>query len=176
MGSSLAGAFWELCLLKRRPQDIPFSPFLFKVVVCGYFLRCTAINLVGFPFAEAILLGAVMTVLLLAVFEVLLLIRGYRKRMLQTVTAMMGTKLVLFPAAFALRYWFHIIEQSGTRSDLAGYLWVLLFVWGLFIAAHILRHALNARLIVGFFIAIAYLFLEFRVMFIVHHEFAQWLV
>lgn len=174
--TTLIRAFWEVCLLKRRPQDIPASGFLFKLVLCGYILRSLAINAFGFAVAEAIVLSLVMTALLLLVVYALLLIPGHGRRMLQTATAIMGTALVLFPPSLALRYWFHVIEQSGTRSSLAGYLWVMLFVWGLFIAAHILRHALNTRLIVGFVIAVAYVFLEFQVMFVVHRTLGQQLV
>jgi hypothetical protein len=169
----LVAAFWEICLLKRRPQDIPASRFLFNVVVGLYVLQSTAINLFAFPFGEAFLLGVVMTMFLLLVIRTLLQFRRYPKRMLQAATAMMGASIVLFLPVLALRYWFHIIEQAGTRSNLAGYVWVFLFVWELFISAHILRHALNTRLLIGFFLSIAYVFLEFQAMFVLHHAFGQ---
>ena len=58
--------------------------------------------------------------------------------------------------------------RPRTTSNLAGHCWIALFVWELFIAAHILRHALDMRLIAGFFIAIAYVFFEFQVMYVAH--------
>jgi len=170
----LVAAFWEICLLKRRPQDIPASRFLFNTITCLYVLQSTTINLFAFPFGEAFLLGVLTTALLLVVIRTLLQLRGHAKRMLQAATAMMGASIVLFLPVLALRYWFYIIEASGTRSNLAGYAWVLLFVWELFIFAHILRHALNTRLLIGFFVSIAYVFLEFQAMVALHHALGQW--
>jgi hypothetical protein len=135
-----------------------------------------AINLIGFTLAEACSLSVVMTVLLLLTIRTLLSLRGHAERSLQTVTAIMGTSIILFLPALVLRYWFHVIEKSGTQSNIAGYLWVSLFVWELFISAHILRHALGTRLMVGFFVSIAYVFLEFQVMVFFHRALGQWLV
>jgi len=164
----LAGAFWEICLLKRAPQELPASRFLFNAVAVVFILRGAVINAFSFPIPEALMLNIIMTGLLLLTLFALLYLRSSQARLLQTATAMMGSSIILFPAALALRFWFHVIEQSGSSSQFAGHCWVLLFVWELFIAAHILRHALNARLIAGFFIAIAYVFLEFQVMYIAH--------
>ncbi len=168
----LASAFWEICLLRRGPQDLPDSVFLFNFVVTSYCLLGIGINLVGFKFEEACVLSVAMTTLLLLSLKALLLIRGYGHRMRQTATALMGASIILFIPALALRIWFHIIERSEAQSSLAGYAWVGLFVWELFISAHIFRHALNIRLLAGFFVSIAYVFLEFRVMYFIHHSFA----
>lgn len=167
--------FWDICRLKRLPQDIPASQFLFNLVLCIHLLLGTIINLVGFPIMEACLLSLLMTTLLLLVIRTLLLMRGHGERMLQTATAFMGTAIVLFLPALALRYWFYVIEKSGTASNLAGYLWVCLFVWERFIAAHILRHALGIKLMAGFLISIAYVFLEFQVVVTFHRAISQWL-
>ena len=174
--AKLITPFWDICRLKRAPQDIPESRFLFNIVLCAYLLLGTTINLIGFPIAEACMLSLLMTALLLLVIRTLLQLRGYTGRMLQTATAIMGTSIVLFLPALSLRYWFYVIEKSGTESNLAGYIWVCLFVWERFILAHILRHALGTRLLVGFFISIAYVFLEFQVVVIFHRALGQWLV
>ncbi|MFT4560384.1 MAG: hypothetical protein ACI9BW_000118 [Gammaproteobacteria bacterium] len=169
---SLARAFWEICCLKRAPQDLPASRFLFNCTLLSYVVLGTAINLIGFGFAEACSLSLAMTALLLVSIRLLLQIRGYRARLQQTATAMMGASIVLFVPAVVLRYWFHLIELNGSESNLAGYIWVALFVWQLFISANIFKHALGMRLLGGFFISIAYVLLEFRVMFFVHQSFA----
>ena len=164
----LVNAFWQICLLRRAPQDLPASQFLLRLITVVFVLRGAAINAFSFDVGEAIALNVIMTVVLFAALGFLLALRGFGPRFSQTATAMMGTTIVLFPAALALRYWFHVIEHSGTTSNLAGHCWVVLFVWELFIAAHILRHALEMRLIAGFFIAIAYVLLEFQVMYVAH--------
>ena len=167
----LALAFWEICRLRLGPKDLPDSGFLFRCVLTSYVLLGAGINLIGFAAAEAWALSITMTVLLLVTTQALLLIRGYPRRMQQTATAIMGTQIVLFAPALALRYWFHLIERAESQSALAGYFWLGLFVWELFISAHILRHALNTRLLVSFFISVAYVFLEFRVLYFVHYAF-----
>lgn len=173
--TKLIAPFWDICRLKRAPQDIPASRFLFNLVLFLYVVLGTTINLIGFTFAEACVLSLLMTGLLLLVIRTLLLLRGFNGRMLQTATAVMGASIVLFLPALGLRYWFYVIEKTGTESNLAGYLWVCLFVWERFISAHILRHALDTRLMVGFFISIAYVFLEFQVVVIFHRALGQWL-
>ncbi len=168
--------FWEICRFKRPPQDIPASPFLFKLVLCIHVLAGTIINVVGFSIVEACLLSLLMTALLLLAIRILLLMRGHAERILQTGTAFMGASIVLFLPALALRYWFYVIEKSGTESNIAGYVWVCLFVWERFIAAHILRHALDTKLMVGFLLSIAYVFLEFQVVVIFHNAVSRWLI
>ena len=167
----LARAFWEICLLKRAPQDLPASQFLLGCTLLSYVFLGIAINLIGFGFAEACTLSVAMTALLLISIRLLLRIRGYDARLQQTATAMMGTSIVLFVPAVILRYWFHLIELNGSESNLAGYIWVALFVWQLFISANIFRHTLGMRLFGGFIVSIAYALLEFRVMFFVHQSF-----
>jgi hypothetical protein len=167
----LARAFWEICLLKRSPQDLPASQFLLSCTLLTYIVLGIAINLIGFGLAEACTLSVAMTTLLLISIRLLLQIRGYAARLSQTATAMMGASIVLFLPAVALRYWFHLIELNGSGSNLPGYMWVALFVWQLFISANIFKHALGMRLLGGFLISIAYVLLEFRVMFFVHKSF-----
>jgi hypothetical protein len=170
--SRLVGAFWEICLLRRSPEDVPASRFLFNGVVSTYCLLGVGINLVGFDFPEACVLSVSMTALLLTTLKALLLIRGNAERLRQSAIALMGASIILFVPALVLRLWFHIIESSNAQSNAAGYVWVGLFVWELFISAHILRHALNTRLLAGFFVSIAYVFLEFRLMSFIHQSFA----
>lgn len=172
---NLIKPFWDICRLKRMPQDIPASRFLFNVVLCTYLLLATVFNMVGSTIAEACLFSLLMTTLLLVFIRILLLMRHYDGRMLQTATALMGASIVLFPPRFALRYWFYIIENSGTESNLAGYLWICLFIWERFISAHILRHALNIRFMFGFLISVGYVFFEYQIIIIFHRAVAQWL-
>tara|TARA_B100001123_G_scaffold438827_2_gene574442 strand:- start:857 stop:1396 length:540 start_codon:yes stop_codon:yes gene_type:complete len=172
---NLIKPFWDICKLKRMPQDIPESRFLFNVVLCTYLLLSTVFNLIGSTITEACLFSLLMTTLLLVFIRILLLTRQYDRRMLQTATALMGTSIVLFPASFALRYWFYVIENSGTESNLAGYLWICLFIWERFISAHILRHALDIRFIFGFLISVGYVCFEYQVIVVFHRAVTQWL-
>lgn len=172
----LIAPFWDICRFKRPPQDIPASRFLFNLVLCLQVLAGTIVNLVGFSITEACLLSLLMTTLLLLAIRTLLLVRGHAGRLLQTATAFMGASIVLFPPALGLRYWFYVIEKSGTESNLAGYAWICLFFWECFIAAHILRHALGIKLMAGFLISLAYVFLEFQVVIIFHNAISQWLL
>ena len=171
----LSRAFWDVCLLRRRPQDLPNSGFLLNTVVALYFALGLLLNLFGLSFVEAVVLSAAMTGLLIVTIHTLLMLRGHRERARQTITALMGAAIVLFLPALALRYWFYVIETAGTQSRLAAYVWIFLFVWESFIAAHVLRHALNLRLIFAYFIAIAYILLEFQVLIALHTALGRWL-
>jgi hypothetical protein len=41
-------------------------------------------------------------------------------------------------------------------------LWLAVFGWNLLIMAHILRHAINSNLVIGFMLAVAFVFIDIQ--------------
>lgn len=170
----LANAFWGICLLRVRPQDLPASRVLFNLTLSCYIAANILINLLGLAPGEAVVLGVAVSLLVLLITKTILQIKGVAERFAQTATAMLGTGVLLSIPAFALRYWFYVLEQTKTKSDLAGIIWILFFIWNLFIMAHILRHALDIRLLKGFLISAGYVVIIFQITIALHRLLSPW--
>ena len=83
-------------------------------------------------------------------------------RIVQTLTALMGTGALIGTLALILLI---VFQTSPVPSGVGTLLMWAIFVWNLSVVAHILRHALDAHFVIGFLIAIGYtVFLnQFRV-------------
>jgi hypothetical protein len=151
-----------MCLLRLKPQDIPASPALLKATLTLYLGANIAVSLIGSSVVEALIFGTLGTLLEIAFTIAALYVRGCPARITQTLTALVGTGILTSIPACLLRYWFSVLQARDLDPELAVNVWILVFVWRLFIIAHILRHALNTRLIFGFLIAVGYVFVLFQ--------------
>ena len=162
-----------MCLLRLRPQDIPASPALLATTLAVYLSANVAVSLIRSTLVEALILVSIDTLLGVAFIFVALHLRHYPERLTQTLTALLGTGVVMSIPAYALHRWFSLLQARDLESELAVNLWVLLFVWNLLVMAHILRHALNTRFIFGFFITVGYVLVLFRFMGVIQSLFGQ---
>lgn len=155
--------FWEICLLRGTPRELPRSPVLLGLVV-ALGLVIDNINL-GFavPAASAVqVAGAVLvhTGLLAGSLTGLLALTGYAARVVQTLTALIGSGLILSLIAMPL------IMLSGLSGQLAlvlAVLLVILNIWSLLVTMHILRHALSINRILAGLLAAGYYLLSLMV-------------
>ena len=151
----LGQAYVSMCLLRLRPQDMPASSALLLVSA----IACTAtsflLNAIDLALPEALLLAVTGTLVVVAVVIGMLALIQRLDRASQTLSALFGTSVVLFVPAWPLLSWMSELRAAGQRSDVAETLWLLLFVWSLFVMAHIFRNALSTRQIGGFFAALA---------------------
>ena len=152
----LGNAFWGVCLLRTRPQDIPASHPLYLLLLGLYTAANLLVQLFGASGLEALSSSLIESALLVAFTRGLLGLRGLQVRAMQTLTALLGTGVVMTPPALALRIWFVRLDHAQAHSELANVLWIGFFVWNLFVTAHVLRHALEVRLFVGFSLALSY--------------------
>lgn len=151
--------FWEICLLRKGPEEVPYSPLLLLLLlVLGYVLDNLRINLLlpgitGFHLAGILLIH---TLLMLLVTAGLLSVFGYRSRIVQTLTALTGTGIILSVLMLPFDYVTSLNPKNPTMAAL-----VVMFVqiWSLVIVGHILSHALSVHRMTGVIIAIGYLIL-----------------
>ncbi len=154
--------FIDLCLLRRAPQDLPPSrEILALVVVAGMLGSMLLAMSAGERAMIGLLQGTLDIILLLAVLHVILRLQEKSARLVQTATALIAVDtliglIALLPLTLAVR-----ADDQGNLIALAGLLFLVLVVWGVLVSAHILRHALEIRLIQGVFLAIAYDLLSF---------------
>lgn len=151
----LGQAYMSICLLRLRPQDLPASSALLLISGAAYTLTNLIVLTIDLALPEALVLAVAVTVVVVAVVSAMLALIRRRQRAGQTLSALFGTSVILFVPGYPLLVWMNALRESGQRSDLAETLWLLLFVWSLFVMAHIFRNALSTRLIGGFFAALA---------------------
>ncbi|RMD78669.1 MAG: hypothetical protein D6809_05350 [Gammaproteobacteria bacterium] len=154
--------FWEICLLRLGPQDLPASPLLAALATAAYLLVGWLLGLVRLPAGQAFLASLLDTLLLAVLARIVLWVRDLGRRFLQTYTALAGSGAVLGLVILPVLLW----EGRGGTGEAAALLPLLLLawtVWGLVVMAHILRHALGIRFVTAVGLSLVYLYLALRV-------------
>jgi hypothetical protein len=96
------------------------------------------------------------TALLIVFIQALLYLLSRGTRILQTLTAMAGSGSLLGLVALPLVLWGQPSQAEEQVSGLLLYAWLLLLLWNLLVAGHILRHALSTSLGIGVGVALLY--------------------
>lgn len=151
--------FWEICLLRKGPEDIPYSlPLFVLLLLFGYLLDNLRINLL-LPEVTAWQLAGILllhTLLMLLITSGLLLFFGYRARIVQTLTTLTGTGIILSVLLLPFDYLTRLNPNNLTMFSL---IILAVQIWSLVIVGHILSHALSVHRLTGVIIAIGYLIL-----------------
>lgn len=144
-GRSLA----ELCLLRRGPQDLPYSPsFTWGWLSALLALQWLVARHAGSPVELAFGRLAITLLVVVGVTRALLKSRGLLNRAEQTIAAFAATgvifALLVLPIALSLQ---PPVAGTALGSDqfLLAVLGVMLFLWKLRIDAHIWQQALDLR-------------------------------
>jgi hypothetical protein len=146
---SLFRLFWDICLLRTTPAQVPWSPALLLVVLLVSLLIDNLNLAISIPregWAHVPLVVLVHSGFYYGSLALLLWLTGYRARIVQTLTALAGSGFILSLLAMPL-----LLLMSGMQSNtsLLALLLLILNLWSLLVMAHILRHALS----VGFMLA-----------------------
>lgn len=156
--------FIDLCLLRRAPQDLPASSVLLAmVIVVGMIGSMLLAMSAGEKALIGLMQGTLDAALTMGALHAILSVVDKRARFLQTATALIGADtliglIALLPLSLAV-----MADETNGTIALAGLLFLALVVWGILASAHILRHALEIRLMQGVFLAIAYDILSFLI-------------
>lgn len=158
-------AFFDICRLIKRPQDIPESKNLLTLCVVIYgFLSILLANL-SQPTEKAILAGVVEVALIMIFSLALLQTRGKSSRWTQTVTALVGTGIIVSIIAFPVYILIGVGElsefESSTGQSIGLLLLAVLACWNIAIMGHILRHALEVNFMLATMLAITYIWIIF---------------
>lgn len=155
----LVARFWEICLLRKGPEDAPYSPpLLLLLLILGYAVDNLRVNLLLAEVPPGQLVGILLlhTLLMLSITIGLLALFGYRARIVQTLTALTGTGIILSLLMLPLDYITRLSPQNFTMASL---IIMAMQIWSLVIVGHILSHALSVHRLTGVIIAIGYLIL-----------------
>ncbi len=156
---ALLNYFFELCLLRRKPQDLPASSALFALILVVNLLVGVVMLQGRFGgMAPALVVGLIDTLLLLGGLWLLLRWRGHPARLVQSATALIGSSVLL--ALVAIPLLSMVAPEPTAGSGLASLLYLLLMIWAHVVMGHILRHALDVPLGNGVALAIAFTLLS----------------
>lgn len=153
--------FLELCLLRRGPQDVAFSPSVLALALLLYVL----VGLISWGivdgFAWALVKVFVSLSLVVIYTQLVLRIAGHGERFAQSMTAIAASGVVF--GLLALPSLIGIQRALETKQPLGLELlvnWVLVF-WELTVLGHIYRHALSLnRLSLGVLVALGLLIMD----------------
>ncbi|MEP7044710.1 MAG: hypothetical protein ABI843_16710 [Dokdonella sp.] len=139
---------FDLCRFRREPQDVPYSVnLLAALVAASVALDALVGGLLGDAQA-ALADSALSAAVVLALCAIALSIRGLGPRYVQTASALFACGL-LFSLVQGIVAWLagsppaSPATPSGVQLILY-FVMLALFVWGIGVYAHIMRHAMNA--------------------------------
>jgi hypothetical protein len=158
---ALIKVFWDIARWRRGPRDLPASPALLAVVAVLYLCANVALTrLVDGP-VLALTRGVADLGFTLAAFWLCLVVGQRAHRVLQTLTAVLGTGTLVTVPAIALAA---VGQQLGPPGPDAAALTLLLLlpvlIWQVAVLAHIVQQALDAPLVTGIAVATSYALLD----------------
>ena len=151
--------FWEICLLRKGPQDVPSASVLFWILLTtGLFVDLfMAVNFVDFQ--SAILLVITNTLALFAMVAGLLMLFSYRNRIIQTLITLIGTGLIFSVIRIPLMFIFKAMPDHG---GMFGFVEIFVLIWSLVVVAHILRHALSTEFLLAGMLSFGYFMVSYQ--------------
>jgi len=151
-------AFLDICLLKKRPQDLPASIEFLVICLLSYTTASILLAIPTLTIINAVIAGCIETALIMLITYLLLLLKSNKERWLQTTTALSGTGAMFGILALPLFYW--VAYTANAKSDQASVnlLVILLVIWNIAVMAHILRHALTVSFTTGVLVSLVYLY------------------
>lgn len=148
---------WDICLLRRGPQDLPASGSVLLFTLLLEYLLSVILHSIVLPDVPALRLASILLVLnvgVIVTIALLLILFQYRNRILQSLTALAGTSLifniVIFP--FAL-----LASLEPGRPTLGGSLVLMIQIWSLVVSGHIFTQAMSINRFLGVTIAFCFL-------------------
>jgi len=138
----LFALFWQLCLFRRGPQDVPYAPALLVIILLAEMaLGVASVLMLEKSYqseqAAGVLLG--LTVWLALVWGILGF-KGQKTRFVQTMTACLGTDLVMTLLVLPLQVFLVTYPESGSAPYL---LRLVVLIWDILIKGRIYSAAMN---------------------------------
>lgn len=151
-------AFWQILLLKKSPETIPYSPLLLTTALMLHLLVGIGGGLINLAGDVALIQAALGTLLLVGFTYLLMMFHGLGNRLVQTMTALAGCEFLIGLMGLPLSVW--IVSVDKANLALPVMLTLLLLGWYVAVFAHIWRHALEVSKWRGFLFAIGYVIIS----------------
>ena len=151
--------FFDICIFKKGPQDIPASNWLLRLLIPVYAFVSYLLLMLSSDSYSAILQVLVEILLILGSSWVVLFIAKKPARYQQTTSALIATDAMI--SFFALPA---MATMIGQGSALAFIVIILLMLWHWAISGHIFSKALEQPFAFGLGVAFLYILVSYQVM------------
>jgi len=151
--------FFDICLLRAGPQDLPASTFLLRALVLLNLSLSALLVYARSDFQHAFWGTIIDFAVLVLMLQMLLRLTGFVARFNQTLTAFMGIDIIIGLISLPFSYAFLAARQAGEVALLSGVIWQLTGIWAVVVTASIIKHATKLNLAYGVVFSMAYFIL-----------------
>ena len=155
----LCRQFFQVCLLQRKPQDLPASCALLILCVVFYTAVNVLLSLHKITVVKALQASFLESVLIVIITIAILRFSRRQERWLQTLTALVGTGCIMSLMALPIFYVSTLSSPDAQLRVIIFLLYMGLLVWNIIVMAHILRYALDTSFVFGVIFALTYIFI-----------------
>jgi len=152
----------DVCLLRRGPQDLPYSVSLLAAVAAAWLVLQLGVAVARAVPLDGVFAGAALELMFtLGALNVILTLRGLRNRFVQTATALLGCTLVFIllnvPILLLIGDPPTTVQQISPLQILLVLVSLPLLVWKVLVDAHIFRHSFDVPYLSGVVIALLWI-------------------
>ncbi len=147
----IASTLLNICLLRRGPQDLPYSKLLLLVVATVFVIFTARILSVALALQLAITLALVSVATTAALLYLILNYLKFTNRLVQIMTSLIGVDLILITSMAILR-----LGIIVPNKNIALIMISIVMCWQLIIYSHMFVHGLMMRRLYASLMAIAY--------------------
>jgi hypothetical protein len=149
---------FEIVAIRRGPDAIPHSWLLLNVATAMWFLPLLALVAVVQDFGRSAVAVLVASWgLSLVCYAAVITLAGYRNRLLQSLTAIIGCGAIIFFAQVAGLVAASLLLGAAVAEIVVD----LLLFWSVYVKGHIVSRAISREWYVGLVIAIAVFLLQY---------------
>lgn len=158
--STISKAFFDICLLRKGPQDLPKSTVLLVLCLFMYTVIHVLLTLQSRSLVDALMVSFVDVGFLLLVTSLILKQHQHLDRWHQTMTALFGTGVILGIFIFPLILGGIMNQPEAWIRQIIVLLFLIMIVWNVAVLAHIVRHAISTSMGIAIMIAILYIWMS----------------
>ncbi|MEX2353158.1 MAG: hypothetical protein WD709_03150 [Gammaproteobacteria bacterium] len=149
--------FFDICLFRKGPQDLPAARELFWLVMLCYGAISVALSFPYQTFYIAVITGVTEALMLLLITYTFVYLRSVTGRWRQTSTALAGTGVIFSLMAFPLFYLRVYLQSGPALQAFIGMVIICLILWNIAVMTHILKNALSSSYFLGVLASLAYI-------------------
>ena len=154
----LLRTFLDIIALRKGPEQIPRSWLLFVLAIAAMLLAFFCALVLIEPMAEQdVRLNLLTNALGIGFYAAVLAVTGYARRMLQTLTTVLGCGAIL-TMLFVAEY---VFLGPFLGAEVAGVIATLIIFWSVPVEGHIIARAIDKPWFLGIAIAIAAFVLQY---------------
>lgn len=151
---TLVSLFWAVCLMRKGPEDMPYSLPLLVVVLAVYMVIGLAMHLLSGDVLSALAHMLLDVGLIWLATTLLLYMAGHGARLVQTMTALAGSGALLALIALPIVVVIVSVDMKQGVPLPLGLTWLALVVWSVMVSGSIYARALGWHRIAGVGVAI----------------------